>query len=142
MNRASLGHELGIDDLYVGREFGPYRYHVSASDITRFLEATGTAGPPRLRPDERRPAPGMLVAVYASVVEILRPFVLPPGLIHARQRFTFHAAVRAGDSLSTGLVVADRFEHNALPYVVLETATRNAEGTLVCSGSSRIAWAA
>lgn len=127
---------LTLDDLPVGRAFPPYRYAVTEPAISSFVEATGCVRPPVPY------APGMLVAVYASLVDILRPLSLPPGLIHAAQRYEFHAPIRIGDQLETRLAVAERFERRDLEYVVLATETRTASGAPVSSGVSRIAWGA
>lgn len=128
-------------DIAIGDVFPPEptRFEVTDAIVDAFLAATGDARAHHVRrSDGARPAPPALAAVY--IVEALKARGGRPGGVHARQRFVFHREPMVGDVLFTQGRVADKYERKGRRYIVSETITKDAEGTLVTTGITTGIW--
>lgn len=123
-------------DLVIGARYPeqPARYAVTAGVVADYLAIGGGSA----SDDPTAVAPPTLAAVYIRPAQ--NALNGPPGGIHAKQRFTFSAPVRVGDTLETILEVRELFERNGKRYVVSETTTRNQHDVLVCSGLITQVW--
>jgi acyl dehydratase len=133
-----------MDQSHVGREFPAMDVEVSAKEIARFAAAIGDTDPVYRDLGAARAAgyPGIpLPPTYGSFLLDDRPD--PHGmlallgidlrkLLHAEQRFEYHAPVFAGDRLTLTDRVADRYlkKGGSLEFVVLDCEARKATGEL------------
>lgn len=127
------------DDLEIGQMFPdrPAVFHVDEAHIRGFRAILRDA----VRDDvasQGDVAPPMLAAVYIRPAQ--NALNGPPGGVHAKQSFRFHAAVEAGDVLSTTLQVLEKYERKGRRYLVSETRTSNQHGTLVATGRIVSIW--
>lgn len=129
------------DSLMIGDCFPevPARFEVTA-DMVRAYRAIATGLPENNIPKsvENEWAEPTLAALYIRPAQnALRG---PPGGIHAKQSFQFHAPVKAGDVLETILEVKEKYERNGRRYVVSETQTKNQNGTKVTTSKITQIW--
>lgn len=126
-------------DVPVGVDLPAVDVEVTTSMVTDYLEATG--GPAAVRgPDAHVVAPPTLSAVLLA--PILRSLRSPPGGIHAKQLFRFHAPIVAGTTVTTTARVREKEVRRGRNYVVMETEILDAAGRLLVSGVMTRIWAA
>lgn len=126
-------------DVPVGVDLPAVEVDVTTAMVTDYLEATG--GPAAVpRPDGQVVAPPTLAAVLLKPV--LSSLRSPPGGIHAKQLFRFHAPIVAGSTVTTTARVRDKKVRRGRNYVVMETGIHDAAGQLLVSGVMTRIWAA
>lgn len=124
---------LTFAEIEIGRTLTPVEHLVTAEEVEMFRTATmDTSTPTDL-------APLMLAASYVRRVYESMPS--PPGGIHAKQQYTFHAPVRVGDRLTTVGEVGDTYVKRERNYVIVDSVTRNQEGALVATARATRIWA-
>jgi len=128
---------LRYADVRIGQTVAGEPLSVSAELIQRFAAATGApvdpAGMTTLR------APTMLAALL--IRSVIVKVAGPPGGIHARQSFTFHRQIQAGDQLTTRGTFAGKEERAGKNYVYLDLESRDGTGQLVMTGRTTSIWA-
>lgn len=126
-------------DVPVGQDLPAVEVEVTTAMVTDYLEATG--GPAAVPgPDGRVVAPPTLAAVLLK--PILSSLRSPPGGIHAKQLFRFHAPIVAGSTVTTTARVRDKEVRRGRNYVVMETEILDTTGRLLVSGVMTRIWAA
>ena len=130
------GGSVSYEELKPGRVFPSTTFEVTAQVVMAYRVATGSL------PESKdiAAAPPMLAALYSSPRRALGDAALPPGCIHARQRFGFLRPVRIGDVLETTCAVHDRYTKRGRRYVAFETVTTGPSGR-VTEGLITIVWA-
>jgi acyl dehydratase len=78
-------------------------------------------------------------AIY-TLSAIMTEGEMPPGGIHAKQRFEFIHPPRPGDTLTTTAKVAEKYIKREKKYVVFETTTINQKGEKVVGGKMTAIW--
>lgn len=124
---------LTFDQIEIGRDLLPVEHLVTAEEVAMFREASMDESTP---PDV---APLMLAASYVRRVYESMPS--PPGGIHAKQQYTFHAPVRVGDRLTTSGTVGDKYVKRERNYVIVDSLTHNQDGVLVTTARATRIWA-
>lgn len=131
-------------DLDIGSQFpeAPARYLVTAEVVDAYRAITAqsliASDSDAQRSVDAAEAPPTLAAVYIRPAQnALRG---PPGGVHAKQQFAFHAPVRIGDVLETTLVVQEKYERKGRNYLVSETRTVNQRGILVTTSRITQIW--
>ncbi len=127
-----------FSQVEVGMTLPPASVGVTSQLVTDYLEVTG--GPPAA------PGPdGPVVAPPTIAALLMRPALAglpsPPGGIHAKQRFRFHAPICAGTTVTTVAQVTGKEVRRGRNYVVMETETRDQSGRLLVSGVMTRIWA-
>lgn len=131
-------------DLEIGSRFPdtPARYVVTAEVVDAYRAITEqsliAAESDAARSGDPAEAPPTLAAVYIRPAQnALRG---PPGGVHAKQQFAFHAPVRVGDVLETTLLVREKYERKGRNYLVSDTSTVNQLGVIVTTGRITQIW--
>lgn len=112
---------------------------VSAELIERFASATGSPLATEKQITAPLRAPALIAALLARTV-IVR-VAGPPGGIHAKQSFTFHRPVYAGDQVTTYGIIAAKEERAGKRYVYIDLRSLDATGRLVMTGRTTSIWA-
>lgn len=129
------------DDIEIGDRFPdqPAVFEVKAATVAGYrdlVEASlieGEAGP-----TDDGQAPPTLAAVYIRPAQ--DALNGPPGGVHAKQSFAFHAGVHTGDRLETTLEVVEKYERKGRRYLVSATRTLNQSGACVTTGRITQIW--
>lgn len=128
MSRFRRYNELEIGQSFPDR---PVIFHVDWQTIAAFGQISADASLEG-SPARGLVAPPMLAAIYIRPAQ--NALNGPPGGVHAKQGFEFHAPIEAGDTLSTTLTVAEKYERKGRRYLVCETRTDNQDGVVVSTG--------
>lgn len=111
-NKAMISYE----ELIPGYEFPPASYELSASLISKYLEAVDCA-------DELKVlggfVPPLAIAAYAMAA-MAGSLSLPPGTIHASQEFEFFKLVPIGATINCQAKVARKLARATMHMLVLE----------------------
>lgn len=127
---------LNFATVEVGQHFGAHVWHATPALVESWREAFGAA-----QGNESGRLPAAFAFVYTSQAVLS---LMPPkaeGGIHAKQAFTFGAAVHLGDALRTELFVHAKYEKRGRRYVELCTRTTNQQGAMVLEGLRTTIWA-
>lgn len=116
----------------LGREIARGRTLLSQAEIDRFCDLMGYDDPAF-----RAGAPGGAVAPTSmSLAFGLRlgweAQVFPPGVIRVGDENTYGVPARAGDTLTTTLVITDRFERKGRRFLTYQMDTANQRQEQVC----------
>ncbi len=116
----------------LGREVCRGVIDLSQADIDRFCDLMGHDDPAY-----RAGAPGGAVAPTSmSLAFGLRlgweAQVFPPGVVRVGDENTYGVPARAGDVLTTTLVITDRFERKGRKFLTYQMDTTNPAGERVC----------
>jgi acyl dehydratase len=137
---------LVYDELEVGQKFKPSTYTLTKETIKKYAEAVEDCNPIYLDETQARDSvfKGLIghpttAAIY-SLNSIMTEGEMPPGGIHAKQSFEFHAPVRPGDSLTTTATVVEKYIKREKKYVVFETTTVNQKGEKIVTGKMTAIW--
>jgi acyl dehydratase len=142
-----------VDRSAIGRSFTPVTAHVEPGRLRYFLNTLGERNP--VYRDERAARAAGYSAVpapptYLFCLEMMdneRPFEFLTELkidlarvLHGEQRFTYHAPVVVGDTLTFKSRVTDVADKKggAMTMVVVETEVRNQHGAHVADTSRTI----
>lgn len=111
-NKAMISYE----ELIPGYEFPPASYELSASLISKYLEAVDCA-------DELKVlggfVPPLAIGAYAMAA-MAGSLSLPPGTIHASQEFEFFKLVPIGATINCQAKVARKLARATMHMLVLE----------------------
>jgi acyl dehydratase len=134
-----------IDKKWIGHEFPPHSTAVEAGRLRLFAKATGEADPvfsddaaARAAGHPGLPAPPTFA--FCLDMDVPDPFaylaemgVPVQRVLHGEQRFSYHAAIHAGDTLSYRSRIADVYakKGGALEFIVKDTRVENQRGELV-----------
>ena len=115
-----------------GREICRGRIEITQAEIDRFCALMGYDDPAY-----RADAPdGAIAPTSMSLAFGLRlgweEQVFPPGVIRVGDENTYGVPARAGDALTTTLVIADRFERKGRRFLTYEMVTTNQRAEQVC----------
>lgn len=131
---------LRFDELEVGHVLPPVEYEVTPEVVALYRRATlDDATPVPEDPTTRAAAPLTFAAAYMRTVYQSLPN--PPGGIHAKQRYVFHAPVFPGDVLTTSGRITDLYVKRDNKYVIVESTTANQDGQVVTSAWATRIWA-
>jgi len=137
---------LVYEELQVGQRFKPSTYTLTKETISKYAEAVEDYNPLYLDEEQARKSSfqGIIAhpttaAIY-SLNAIMTEGEMPPGGIHAKQYFEFHAPVRPGDTLTTTATVIEKYIKRERKYVVFETVTLNQKGEKVVTGRMTAIW--
>ena len=122
-------------------------YAVGREKVREYAYATGETDPRCLDLQQARDAgfedllaPPMFAAVYCSPA--VGPAILDPEvgidfarMVHGAQEFTWHAAVVAGDEITTEAELEDKAERGGLQFFTFRTTSTNQRGETVCEGT-------
>ncbi len=107
---------ISYEELIPGYEFPPASYELSASLISKYLEAVDCA-------DELKVlggfVPPLAIAAYAMAA-MAGSLSLPPGTIHASQEFEFFKLVPIGATINCQAKVARKLARATMHMLVLE----------------------
>lgn len=131
---------------YIGKEYAPFAFEVTASDIHAFADAIGEQDP--IHHDEtvakKAGFPGIVAPLtfpFTIVMKATQSFKVVHDLgietsrtIHAEQSFENHRPVFAGDRVEGRQRIVDIFEKKAgaLMFIVTECALADGRGEPVC----------
>jgi len=134
--------EILFDDLSKGMEFPEITYTVTTDILKKYLEAIDDLSPFYLdeeyakRTTFGRPIlPPISVAIYTTVSNLIKPLgmKIPPGLLHARQRYEFIGVMRPNETLRIKTVIEDKYEKKGRKFVVLKSEVFNPKGEKVAT---------
>jgi len=129
-NKAMISYE----ELIPGYEFPPASYELSASLISKYLEAVDCA-------DELKVlggfVPPLAIAAYAMAT-MAGSLSLPPGTIHASQEFEFFKLVPIGATINCQAKVARKLARATMRMLVLELDVFDTSKEKVQSGKATI----
>lgn len=120
------------DGAELGREICRGLIELSQTEIDRFCALMGYDDPVY-----RAGAPGGSVAPTSMCLAFglrlgWQAQVFPPGVIRVGDENTYGVPARAGDALTTTLVITDRFERKGRRFLTYEMVTTNQRHELVC----------
>jgi len=131
-----------IDKKWIGHEFAPHSTVVEAGRLRLFAKATGETDPvfsdeaaARAAGHAGLPAPPTMA--FCLDMDVPDPFaylaemgVPVQRVLHGEQRFTYHAPIHAGDTLTYRSRIADVYDKKggALEFIVKDTRVENQHG--------------
>ena len=125
---------ISYEELIPGYEFPPASYELSASVISKYLEAVDCA-------DELKVlggfVPPLAIAAYAMAT-MTGSLSLPPGTIHASQEFEFFKLVPIGATINCQAKVARKLARATIHMLVLELDVLDQSSERVQSGKATI----
>jgi len=129
-----------FDDFFPGQDWGSTVW-LATEELCRSWTALGLGRSPSGASGATRIPPALLqIALAKCIQDKLRE--KPPGGIHAKQRFTFHAPACVGDTLTTQLKVSTKYIKRERKYVEFDSITTNQAGRIVATGLRTTIWAA
>jgi len=135
--------EILFDDIFKGMELPEITYTVTTDIIKKYLEGIDDLNPLYLdeeyakkTPFGGRIVPPISIAVYTTISNLIRPLgmKIPPGLLHAQQRFEFTGIVRPNETLRIKTVIEDKYERKGKKFVVWKSEVFNQRGDKVATG--------
>lgn len=118
---------IDFTTLERGDALPPFEIRLDSDHVAAYLEATGE-DPVRWREF----VPPLALGAF-TLAGLMERVVVPDGVVHTGQEFSFDAAVPHGQSLEASLTVAARSERRGAVMTVVASELR-AGGTLVGSG--------
>lgn len=135
--------EWVFDDIVTGAELPDIRYTITSEMLEKYLEGIDDLNPVYLdeeyakkSPFGGRIVPPISMAIYTTVSNLIKPMGLkiPPGLIHAKQKYEFTGVVRPDEELLIKTVVWDKYEKKGRKFVLLKSEVFNEKGDHVGTG--------
>jgi acyl dehydratase len=126
------GNAVNYEELIPGYEFPPASYELSASLVSKYLQAVDGAGDGFVPP----------LAITACVIAAMSgSFSLPPGTIaiHASQELEFFKLVPIGATVECHTRVAQKITRGKMSMLILELEIFNQGNEKVQSGKTTIA---
>jgi acyl dehydratase len=126
------GNAVNYEELIPGYEFPPASYELSASLVSKYLQAVDGAGDGFVPP----------LAITACVIAAMSgSFSLPPGTIaiHASQELEFFKLVSIGATVECHTRVAQKITRGKMSMLILELEIFNQGNEKVQSGKTTIA---
>lgn len=135
-NKNNVSSPLKWEELVPGYEFPPASYELSASAISRYLEAVD-------RQDKWQVSslsgfvPPMAIATYAMTA-MSKSLIMPPGAIHTSEELEFHKPVPVGTTVSCHAKVGRKMGRGKFQMLVIELSIINEDDEEVVSGKASI----
>jgi len=138
---------VAVNTDVIGKIYAPSIYAVGREKVREYARAIGESDPLYLDVDAARAAghadvvaPPMFAVVYAMPAVAAGMFDPEIGidfarLVHSGQDFAWGPLVVAGDEISTTVSVKDVSERRGSEVYVFESASSNARGETVCTGT-------
>ena len=138
---------MAVNTDVIGKIYAPSIYAVGREKVREYARAVGESDPLYLDVDAARAAghadvvaPPMFAVVYAMPAVAAGMFDPEIGidfarLVHSGQDFAWGPLVVAGDEISTTVSVKDVSERRGSEVYVFESASSNARGETVCTGT-------
>jgi acyl dehydratase len=151
---------MPIDPKFVGKKYGPFRYHIGLEKMREFAYAVGggvpAAGfgsiPEGLNPlfyDEAAGQAGPHGSVIAfptfAVTFAIAPFAAAVSdpelginllmLVHGEQEFEFFQVMKPGDVMTTTGTITQIFEKSQKDFLVVVSESKNQDGKLLVRGT-------
>lgn len=123
-----------FDDLAVGTVYPPVEYRITADQIAKWVQAFEDDTVGAARGDEPALVPAALTSLYILDAVLKAYPNRPKGNVHAKQEFVWYLPVRVGETLSTEVIVANKWIKRGRRYVQTETRTKNEQGKLAATG--------
>ena len=126
------GNSVNYEELIPGYEFPPASYELSASLVSKYLQAVDGAGDGFVPP----------LAITACVIAAMSgSFSLPPGTIaiHASQELEFFKLVPIGTTIECHTRVAQKITRGKMSMLILELEIFDQGNEKVQSGKTTIA---
>lgn len=132
--------EWVYDDIVKGMQLPDITYRITSEILGKYLEGIDDLNPLYLDEDyakkspfEGRIVPPISIAIYTTVSNLIRPLGLkiPPGLIHARQRYEFTGIARPDEQVLIKTIVEDKYEKKGRKFVLLKSEVFNEKGEKV-----------
>jgi acyl dehydratase len=126
------GNAVNYEELIPGYEFPPASYELSASLVSKYLQAVDGAGDGFVPP----------LAITACVIAAMSgSFSLPPGTIaiHASQELEFFKLVPIGATIECHTRVAQKITRGKMSMLILELEIFDQGNEKVQSGKTTIA---
>ena len=126
------GNTINYEELIPGYEFPPTSYELSASLVSKYLQAVNSAG------DGFVPPLATTACVIATMAD---SFSLPPGTvaIHASQELEFFKLVPIGATIECHTRVAQKITRGKMSMLILELDIFDQGKEKVQSGKTTIA---
>ena len=138
---------MPVSDAAVGKSYPPVLYAVGREKVREYAAAVGETNPVHLDPEAARGAgyadvvaPPMFCVVYSAPA--MGPAILDPEvginlmmMVHGSQEFVWGELVVAGDEITTTATVKQIYEKDGRGFFVFESASDNARGERVCTGT-------
>lgn len=122
-------------DLVVGTVYPPIEYRISAEQVRTWVAAFEDDTINVASDGQEVPiVPAAMTSLYILDAVLKAYPNRPKGNVHAKQEFVWYSPVRVGETLSTEVIVADKWIKRGRRYVQTETRTKNKLGTLVATG--------
>ena len=134
--------EILFEDIFKGMELPEITYTVTADILKKYLEGTDDLNPLYLDEEYAKKTPfgGPIVppismAIYTTISNLIKPLgmKIPPGLLHAQQRFEFTGIVRPNETLRIKTVIEDKYEKKGKKFVVWKSEVFNQRGDKVAT---------
>lgn len=120
------------DGAELGREVCRGRIHLSQGEIDQFCALMGYDDPAyRVEAFGGAVAPTSMCLAFGLRLG-WEEQVFPPGVIRVGDENTYGVSARAGDLLTTGLVISDRFERKGRRFLTYQMVTTNERAEQVC----------
>ena len=126
------GNTVNYEELIPGYEFPPTSYELSASLVSKYLQAVNSAGDGFIPP----------LAITACVIATMAgSFSLPPDTvaIHASQELEFFKLVPIGATIECHTTVAQKITRGKMSMLILEIEVLDKGKEKVQSGKATIA---
>ena len=134
--------ELLYDDMVKGMQLPEVTVTLRPEILEEYLEGIDDLNPLYLDEDYAkhtpfggRIAPPISIAMSTTVSNFIKPLdrKIPPGLIHAKQRFEFTGIIRPYDELVFKTVIEDKYEKKGRKFAVLRSEVFNQKGERVAT---------
>ena len=126
------GNTVNYEELIPGYEFPPTSYELSASLVSKYLQAVNSAGDGFVPP----------LAITACVIATMADsFSLPPDTvaIHASQELEFFKLVPIGSTIECHTIVAQKITRGKMSMLILELEIFDQGKEKIQSGKTTIA---
>ncbi|MBM65403.1 MAG: hypothetical protein CMH55_04120 [Myxococcales bacterium] len=129
---------------FVGREYGPFTYHVGHEKIREYASATKNSHPWHHDEAAAEAVGGLMAPPMFAVIPTFKPVIACVSdeeleidlakLVHGEQEFQFHRPIRAGDKLITTGCMETVREKGPMYFVKIRTTTTDGDGEAVVTG--------
>lgn len=136
------GKEILFEDVYKGMVLPEITYTLTIDILKKYLEAIDDLNPLYLDEEYAKKTPfgGLIVppvaiAIFTTISNLIRPLgmKIPPGLLHAQQRYEFTGIIRPNETLKIRTVIEDKYEKRGRKFVVWKSEVFNQNGDKVAT---------
>ena len=129
---------------FIGREYGPFTYHVGHEKIREYATATKNNHPWHHDEEAAESIGGLIAPPMFAVIPTFKPVIACVSdkeleidlakLVHGEQEFHFHRPIQAGDKLITTGCMETVREKGPMYFVKIRTQTTDGSGADVVTG--------